>query len=372
MDIILGFDLREKTIKIMTADRTGVLGTEYLRFNGQIFSEEFFAEAHTLLRDFFNKKHLSNLPVYVVLPDDAVGMETFNLPNMGKMKLDLALETELINQFGAKYKEKKINKFTVTHNKQYVTVAAVYFDKTAADGINRMLTDLKLLPRQTTYCANALLDGVLGLMPKMRGKSFIFAKLYSKTTEIVVSSKGKTAGFAAIPHGADLLRRSVVEDEYMITEHMTGEIAVVNAHEAAKTEELTVADDAFGGFAADGAADAKFYRKMPRHYPKFMQRDLPQTPDGIAFGNFRIIAKWLLLYARQAELTDYMAAPEYILVDMPEDLRFVLDKMNEERPADGLMFKPYTAADKLDANLRENPELAGCLYAKQFNKNHNF
>lgn len=583
MNIIIGFDLREKLIKIMTVDKAAKskanktenadlkvddaesvtadkktdkkaakkannslsVTTEYLHFNERIFSAQFFTEVNGLLQEHFAQKPLfagqvaaaiqqtaetvaadvqaqSSVqtsvdksgeedgatpdggkpaeetggkkkekkakdkksekekpedgkslfgglfskktsfgiqPVYVVLPDEAVGFETFNLPNMRAAKLDLGVETELANEFGAKHKEKKINKFLVTHNKQYAIMGAIYYDKTIVSNVFKLLTGFRLFPKITTYSANAIMDYVYGCSPKTRGKSFIFAEMHKSYTTVVVSSKGKTLGYATIPHGVELLNSEKVENEYMRTEHEAGEIAVINAREAAKARALTTSeadlstipeDATLADYAVDGAAEGEYsgtktssleaiaakaavtdgievamevneelmgsddeavevaaaadsaegeaaaenpentveekaaeaakakpnkvkvFRKMPKRYPKFMLREIPETPEGIAFENFRIIAKWLLLFARQAEMTDYISSPEYILVDMPEDKRFVLDKMNEEQGKEGLQFKPFTAADKLPDRQRSNPELAGCLYAKQFNKNHNF
>lgn len=456
MKIIVGFDLREKLIKVMiigkTKDKTVSTETEYLHFNERIFTGEFYAEARAILQEYFaTKPLLANQPVYVVLPNEAVGFEMFNLPNLSQSKLDQAFETELSNQFEGRQKEKKINKFPVSHNKQYTIIGAVYFDKMLVNNVYKMLTGYKLFPKQTTYSANGLLNAVLANMPKARGKSFVFADVHGTYTEIVISSKGKTMGFAYIPHGTDLLKTDKVESEYMRTEHTAGEIAVINARESAKAKALTTIgtelpeDATFEDYAVDGAAEGEYsgeraeqaaqdevteavpeetaeagaeeaaeeialdsaaaetagegaaegtddaedeekaleeaakarlnkikvYRKMPKRYPKFMLRELPETEEGFLFENFRILAKWILLYARQAELSEYISSPEFILVNMPEDRRFLLEKMNEEQ-GDGLQFKAFTAADKLAPQQRNNLALTGCLFAKQYNKNHNF
>ena len=118
---------------------------------------------------------------------------------------------------------------------------------------------------------------------------------------------------------------------------------------------------------------AKVYRKMPRRYPKFMQRPLPETPEGFQYENFRIIMKWILLYARQAALTEYMTAPEFILVNMPKELYFLLDMANTEQKEAGTpRFLPFAAADKLSPDLKGNLNLIGGLYENKFNKDGNF
>lgn len=406
-NIFIGFDLRENFIKIWATDKSEKAAESdvgILPFSERIFSDAFFVEARSLLQTYLaDKPSLTGRPAYVILPDEAVGFDTFNLPNLGKNKLEQAFDTEISNQFEDNLKNKKINKFPVSHDNQYTIMGAVYFDKQVINSIFKMLTGLKLFPKLVTYKANAVLDGVLGIAPRLRNKSFVFADIHQNSTQIVVCSKGKTMGFATVAHGTSLLQTDVVADEYMSTNHELAEIAVINAREIAKARSLTTAsdeeEDVFDEVAeevldetaeADVAVEsegteseplstetgaripkAKVFKKMPKRYPKFMVRETPETPEDFLFENFRIIAKWLLLYARQAQLSDYVADPEFILVNVPENLRFLLDKMNEEQ-ADGIKFKAFTSADKLSAQQKDSLEFVGSLYANQFNKHHNF
>lgn len=465
MKLFVGFDMQNNNIKIMNADKaTDPAAVEYLHFTSRIFTDEFFEEAQTLLQDYFTKKpSLLNLPAYVCLPNQAVGFETFNLPNMPRPKMQQALDTELANLYEGSQKNKKINKFHLAQNKQYATFGAIYFDKKLIASIYRVLTDVKVFPKDTTYSGNALMNSVYGFAPKMRGKSFVFADVHLDYTEIAVSSKGKTLGVAVIPHGTSLIKTDKVELEYMQTNHEVGEVAVINAREAARAKALTTTDadpsvipegatigdyavetpapsqegggeeengtvaEQIGGDATvtgtpeeekdavpetpsetqasfetasqeegDKANDEDFYeseedeqkrleelaktklkkvkvyRKMPKRYPKFMTRELPDSERGFQYENWRIIMKWILLYARQAELSEYTASPEFILVNMPEELYPLLDMSNEEQGENQLQFRPFTAADKLSAEVKGNLNLYGCLFAKSYNKNHNF
>lgn len=458
MSYIVAFDIKEKNIVIAEAEEgADSLGeVKKLHFNERIFSEEFFAEFKTLLQGYlenFPPKQKVNL-VYAVLPDECIGFETFNLPNMRSYKLEQALETELSNQFEAKSKEKKVKYFILTHSKQYNTVGVVLFDKPAVNSLLRVFGELKLLPRAVTYRANARLNGVFSVAPKMRGKSFLFADVLPDHTEIVVSSKGKTLGFVRIPHGTNILNENELENEYMRTEHNTGELAVLNAREIARARALTTAeieeeeanagvsalenalpeDATFEDYAVEGPAEGEYsgdnpsdqhkkiealaefirddtvtepvkseeekallaeeeaitlseaaavneesnkptkvkvFRKVPKRYPKFMQRELPVDREGYLFENFRIIAKWILLYARSAELSEYTSSPEFVLVNLPEQYRFLLDKMNEEQGENGLQFKALVAEEE-DSVVTQNLDLFGCLFAKQYNKSNNY
>lgn len=487
MKLFVGFDMQNSNIRIMHAEKPAEpAAVDFLHFQSRIFSDEFFEETQKLLEEYFVKKpSLQNLPAYVILPDQAVGFETFNLPNMGRAKMQQALDTELNNEYEGRQKGKKINQFVLAQNKQYTTIGAVYFDKKLIAQIYKLLTDVRVFPRETTYSGNALLSGALNFAPRLRGKNFVFADMHLDYTEIAVSSKGRTLGFAVIPHGTSLLKTDKVELEYMQTNHEVGEIAVINAREMARAKALTLADEAVdpsvipegatiedyavetpppahadegeeeadkaaaegeaagpaegvegrtaaegtaaadsvtapadGAAAGEGAEEAagegapagnaegataegqgadddfyeseeeeakrlaeiakeklrkvKVYRKMPKRYPKFMMREPPVTEEGFLFENFRIIMKWILLYARQAELSEYTATPEFIVVNMPAELYGLLDRANEDMGEKGLQFRPFTAADKFSAEIKGNLNLYGCLFSKHFNKNHNF
>lgn len=459
MKLFIGFDMRNKNIKIMNADKShAAAGVEHLHFRERIFSAEFYAEVSQLLGEYFTRKPtLRNLQAYVILPNEAVGFETFNIPNMNRNRTAQALEAELNNLYEGRQKSRKINKFQLKKGKQYTTFGAIFFDKDLVADIYKLLTRVKVFPCATTYSGNALLNSAYAYMPRTRGKSFVFADIHLDYTEIVLSSKGRTLGTAVIPHGTELLRTDRVEQEYMRTDHEIGEIAVINARETARAKSLTLAEDdlsdggipegatiedfavteagdeytgtraqaeaaaaqaqsqpldpddepdapadaaetadaaepaetAYAAEPADAAADAPFsaelsaaevhlnkakvYRKMPKRYPKFMQRPLPETSEGFQYENFRIIMKWLLLYARQAALTEYAAAPEYILVNMPKELYFLLDMANDEQKDAGTpKFLPFAAADKLSAELKGNLDLIGGLHCGKFNKDGDF
>lgn len=478
MKLFVGFDMQNSNIRIMNAEKaTDKAEVEYLHFSTCIFSDEFFEEAQKLLEEYFQRKpSLRNLSAFVILPDRAVGFETFNLPNMAKSKSQQALETEMNNLYEGRHRGKKINQFVLLQNKQYTIYGAIYFDKKLINKIYKLLTEVKVFPKMTTYSGNALLDCALNFAPRLRGKSFVFADMHADYTEIVVAGKGKTQGVATIPHGSALLRSDKVESEYMQTDHQMGEIAVINAREIARAKALTQSVDADpsvipegatiadyavdnesqageysgtvqaetaaasadakdrlaisadslneedrdeqdddiseeGGLSveevdegrlADGAAEAvaqesdgvsgsqenaeengegnifkpkkiKVYRKMPKRYPKFMMREIPETEQGIRYENFRIIMKWILLYARQAELTEYMIKPDFVVVNMPAELYPLLEQANaEQKESEGIEFRPFSASEKFVPEIKENLDLYGCLFAGHYNKHHNF
>ena len=117
----------------------------------------------------------------------------------------------------------------------------------------------------------------------------------------------------------------------------------------------------------------KIYRKIPKRYPKFMTREVPQTPEGVLYENFRILLKWMLLYARQAETAEYLSKPEFIVVNLPPKYSHLTEQANEEqKQCGGLLLRPFVPAEKLPEQVRENLDLYGCTYAKHYNANHNY
>lgn len=406
MKLLIGFDMQNSRIRLLLADKGAAAAqSASLRYTSRLFSEEFFKEAARLLEEYFegvpSARHLS---AYVSLPSAAVGLETFSLPNLSRSRANVALDTELKNLYEGSLKNKKVNKFLLAQFKDHSVYGAVYFDKTLVARLYKLLTESKVLPRLTTYAGNAVLDSALGLSMRLRGKNFLFADVQQESTTVTLCSRGRTMGTALLPHGTNILRGDEVLSEYMITDHDAAEIAVINAREAARAKTLTLSAQAAeesvqadaeeedfseeGGLKAveeeggagspeggdkPGASKVKIYKKTPKRYPKFMTRETPQTEEGICYENFRILLKWFLLYARQADTAEYMAKPEFIVVHLPQQYSYLLDRANEEqRECGGLLLRPFAVAEKLSAPVRENLDLYGCIFAKHFNRNHNF
>ena len=109
-----------------------------------------------------------------------------------------------------------------------------------------------------------------------------------------------------------------------------------------------------------------FVKKTPRKLPKFMQREVPETEEGIAYENFRVFVKWALtLIDSNKKLTD-LGKPEFVCVNIPDDLAGVIEKTNEESAENGITFTclpSFAEAPIVAANL----ELYGGLFTKQLN-----
>lgn len=391
MKILIAFNISAKEIIVVQAEK-GMNKEECFHYSEPIFTEKFFAQFCSLMSDYVKREPATKgKSAYVVLPNESVGFETFDLPNMSRFKMNQAFEAELNNLYEGRQKTRKINKFLIRKVNDYATYGAFLIDASIPENINKMLVSARLLPAGITYTGNALLNSVYAYMPKTRGKSFVFADIGTERTEIALSVHGKTLGYASVPHGSKLLEAREVLSEYMITDHEAGALAVINARESARDKALTIYADetdtddeesseisdseanqgSAGTYGSEqGAAKVKVFRKKPKFYPKYMLRPVPETEADVKYENFRILQKWILLYARQMRLTEYAVPPEYILVNIPRKYYDLLEKANAEQ-ADGLKFMPFMATDNL-VIVKDRLSLFGALYSKKFNRDGNF
>ena len=92
MKILMGFDLPAKDIVLVQAEKT-TLKEERLHFTAPVFTDIFFSQANDLLSKFVKQKPaLRGKTAYVVLPNESIGFETFDFPNMSRAKTEQALE----------------------------------------------------------------------------------------------------------------------------------------------------------------------------------------------------------------------------------------------------------------------------------------
>ena len=108
MKLFIGFDIQHSDIRLLLAAKGAAAQSARLHFISRIFTDAFFQEATRLLDDFFEGiPSARHQPAFVVLPSAAVGLETFNLPNMSRARAQVALDTELKNLYEDRLKTKK-------------------------------------------------------------------------------------------------------------------------------------------------------------------------------------------------------------------------------------------------------------------------
>ena len=135
------------------------------------------------------------------------------------------------------------------------------------------------------------------------------------------------------------------------------------------TEEIA---EQFAMTAGHRIATPKYMpKKTPRKLPKFMQRPIPETEEEIASENFRVFIKWALtLIASNEKITD-LGSPEFVCVNIPENLAYLLDKANEEREESGVEFRKIRDA-AIDPTVAANLELYGGFFPKSIHSLNKF
>lgn len=112
-------------------------------------------------------------------------------------------------------------------------------------------------------------------------------------------------------------------------------------------------------------------KKTPRKLPKFMQRPVPETEEEIACENFRVFIKWALtLVANNEKITD-IGAPEFVCVNIPENLSFLLDYANAEKEENKLEFRRIRES-AIDPSVGANLELYGGFFPKNIHISNKF
>ena len=205
-----------------------------------------------------------------------------------------------------------------------------------------------------------------------------------------------------LPFGWDILTSQKPVADNMLFDHDVAELAVINAKEKAKAKQLTMmggGDDA-AKQAAEAAADAEnnngenneddgglinttstperqiltiktLPKKVPRTLPKWMQRPIPETQEGVAYENFRIFMKYILEFIRGNGRLTAIAQPECVYVNMPQEFKYLLDKANEEEAENKIKFTSL-GLEKEKPIITEHLELYGGLVASQFGSINNF
>ena len=115
----------------------------------------------------------------------------------------------------------------------------------------------------------------------------------------------------------------------------------------------------------------KTYVRKTRRLPAFMQRPVPDTPEGIVAENFRFFVKRALLMRQQDEQSGYMPEPEYILFNMPQQYGHVIEYLNQHDNS-GIELRCFSPEKENNPQLTENLDLFGALYMDHYNKKHNF
>ncbi len=399
----------------MIGNDRGTITHHIKNYAGGHFDEEFFKKFKQAVKEFTADVPSETVrKITVVLPDSVVLTDTVKIPTMRglgqtKKTLDITLGGLYRN-----YKDLRVVSQVAEQNKQYSTFAIAAVQKNIVSYIYAACSENKLLVDTLTYASSASVGGAVLLNPKLKNSSYLFLDIKDVYSRFVFVANGKTVGYYTLPFGLEFLRKPKVTQEDMLFDHSYAELTVLNAREKAKSKKLTVM--ALGEEFADAVADNEdegeelsedtvnadeviseeetisdeetvteeeaeseteentplrtqinqkiFTRRSPRKLPKFMQREIPETEEGIAYENFRVFVKWALTLIHGNERLVELGKPEFVCVNLPRDLVSVLDTANEEAEENGITFTRLPS-DGEEAAVRSNLELYGGLFPKQ-------
>ena len=377
-------------------------------YAGGQFDENFFKKFKEAVKEFAESTPSETVrKVTVILPDNAVLTDTVRIPAMKgigqtKKTLDITLGGLYRN-----YKDLRVVSHVAEQNKQYSTFAIAAVQKNIISPIYAACSENKLLVDTLTYTSSASVCGAVLLNPKLKNASYLFLDIKDVYSRFVFVANGTTVGYYTLPFGFEFLKMPKVTQEDMLFDHSYAELMVLNAREKARSKKLTVmalgeefseleedidesvelasvSEDATEAISDEDETDTEdealakeepslllsrntqkiFIRKSPRKLPKFMLRETPETKEGIACENFRVFVKWALSLIHNNEKLTELGKPEFVCVNLPSDLSFVVDKANEEAEENEISFSILTN-DSEDAAIASNLELYGGLFKKQ-------
>ena len=73
---------------------------------------------------------------------------------------------------------------------------------------------------------------------------------------------------------------------------------------------------------------------------------------------------------QQNEQSGYLAAPQYVLVNMPAEYGYLIERVNAEDS--GLEFRWFDPAREDNTQLTGNLDLYGALFMDNYNRQNNF
>ncbi len=393
------------------------------------FDETYFNHLTTALTE-YAKDHPQAMggKTAVLLPTHTVGTDTVSVPSIRKKLMQNSLSVALSSAYKNR-DELMINTTPVVQNRQYASYAVTYVKKDLLASVKAACAAAKLPAEEVTYRSSATVNAMFALHSRTKNANFLLVDVKEGETNFALSVKGRTAGSYSIPVGYEILDDTKVLPEDRLIDHDCAHLAVLNAKEKARAKQLTILLNERGELGEDGkltkeqlentrlpeetekesiadetrtptitapveeeyyegeeqeaalqeaerlaeqnAPKVKVGQRKPRRLPKFMQRPLPETPEGFVYENFRYIVKWALNLIQRNERITAQGAPETVYVNLPKEYRYVIDMVNAEKEENGISFHTVDVKEGQESVLTDL-DLFGGLYAGQYNKNNNF
>ena len=394
--ICVGIDTDESCFDFYTMSNgdSGTVEITSKNYKGRLYSSVFMSELTEAVREFMSGRALQeDTSVTLLVPDNAVMIDTVSVPNMNKKRNDKAV-FDTITGIYKNRDDLAIKQFYAGNSKHVAIYSLTIMNDKLLKSFSVAMTEGGLTPTIVTFASNGLVDAVNALCPSVKDKSYLLLDIKHHTARFAFVANGRVTGFYSLPFGYSILKKAKVYSEDMLFDHSVAELAVLNAREKAKAKQLTMAggpapdenasdeekldsmfgDDEEASFDPTTAQTTATYKtlpkKQPRKLPKFMLRDTPKDDEGCSYENFRIFMKWALnLLASNDKITN-IAKPECVYVNMPGDLSFLFDMANEEKD-NGYEFRPLAISGNTD-DITDNLELYGALFAPQYDNGTSF
>ena len=426
LSLLIGVDTTNNCLRVMqiVGHDISTCKVDYLPVDPELIVrgewDKVFGET---LKEYIEQMNFDkSFAVRLVLPDRLIGTDVFVMPTLSRSKTDAVLQSQMKELYHF-YSNYKFNKNVLATNKTNTTVQVYMLNKDVLNSIYKSLSENKLYVRNASYSASCALNAVFALRPKCRKGNFLFLDIREFDSKISISGNGVTLGWVNIPFGLNVLVGDRVLFENNVVYNDVANIAVINATEIARKKKMTVMEEEeedasviedaalsvnemSAGEAPEQAMlptddgevmvqvenepsdsalavpeDAivevvekpkkKTYVRKTKRLPAFMQRPVPETEIGVMAENFRMFVKRALLVKMHHEQNAHLPAPEYVLVNMPEEYAHIIDIINEEED-NGIEFKYFNPATENNRFLSANLDLYGALFTESYNKQNNF
>lgn len=392
-------------------------------YAGGRLDDEFFGKFKDAVKEFTaNTPSESIRKVTVILPDSAVLTDTVKIPTMKGVGQTQKMLDVTLGGLYRNYKDMRIIAHMADQNKQYSTFAVEAVQNHIVSSIYAACSENKMLVETLTFASASAVGAASLLNPKLRNASYLFLDIKDIYSRFAFVIGGKVMGYYTLPFGLEFLRKPRVVQEDMLFDHSYAELIVLNARERAKSKKLTVmafGDDSSRALAweaqnADNIVETGesvlaydqvgteedideveseefieqahveepavvrsssnpklFVRKTPRNLPKFMLREKPETIEGITYENFRVFVKWALTLIHGNDKLTEIGKPQFVCVNLPCDLAYVIDMVNQEAEENGISFTLLSNNDQ-ESEVSANLELYGGLFPKQISSANKF
>ena len=353
--------------------------------------ENFFYKFNAALKDFSARTPSESIrKVSIILPDSMVLTDTIRVPTIKGVGQTQKMLDVTLGGLYSNYDDLQISAHIVAQNKQYSTIAIAAVQKKFISSIYAACSENKMLVDTLSFASAGRVTAATVLNPKLKNASYLFLDIKDIYSHFSFVVDGKVIGYYSLPFGLEFLRSPQVISEDMLFDHSYAELTVLNAKERAQSQTLSTMPT-FENVLSDNAAGSEeggnvsadqndsdelsiqkiFFNKTPRNLPKFMRRDVPDTEDAIAYENFRIFVKWALSLIQNNEKITIIRKPEFVCVNLPSNLAYVLDMANAESKENGIMFTRLSVPDD-DPIIASSLELYGGLFPSQINPGNKF